>query len=599
MTIALRCAVYARISTDRQNPLSIDDQIHKCDELAKFKEWKVLDNYVYRDEAISGTTEDRPGLQRLFKDLEARPCPFDVLLVDDTSRLSRKTEDVLGISERLKFADVRVIYVSQGIDSDSEQADVLVQVHGLVDSLYVKELATKTRRGMDGAFRRGMHAGGRCFGYRNVAIEAPGQVDEHGRPVILGVHLAIHEDQAAIVRRIFGMYTAGASLKRIAKLLNAEGVKSPQPQQGRISQSWCPTSIRVILQNDRYHGLVIWGKTRKVRSANGRKVVRDRPKSEWVTRESPEQRIISDELWNAAQARKDLVKCVYAGPGDRTGKFSGLLRSSAMNAPYLFSGLLKCKTCGANLQVVSRRGPKPERQTYGCPLNFNRGESVCTNRVRVRRDVLEKRLLAGLQEKVLREEVVNYIIDQLEEKLTNGLKDIRSEMEAKKQRKAQLDLEISRLLTGLADGTHSPAIMLEVKKRESEISTILDCIVSNEPESVRSKIENLRVKVLSKIRDLRTYLNGDVATARVYLTKHVAKIIMDPDEGIFVASGSWNLLGDTYAGNVPGGRVELPTPAFSGPRSTGELPRHRGSQGFYGRVAGVSNDLAGGGRHKF
>src|ERR1700756_3353953 len=34
--------------------------------------------------------------------------------------------------------------------------------------------------------------------------------------------------------------------------------------------------------------------------------------------------------------------------------------------------------------------------------------------------------------------------------------------------------------------------------------------------------------------------------------------------------------------NVPGGRVELPTPAFSGPRSTGELPRHRGSQRFYG-----------------
>jgi len=39
---------------------------------------------------------------------------------------------------------------------------------------------------------------------------------------------------------------------------------------------------------------------------------------------------------------------------------------------------------------------------------------------------------------------------------------------------------------------------------------------------------------------------------------------------------------------VPGGRVGLPTPAFSGPRSTGELPRHRGSQRFYGCGAGVS-----------
>ena len=33
---------------------------------------------------------------------------------------------------------------------------------------------------------------------------------------------------------------------------------------------------------------------------------------------------------------------------------------------------------------------------------------------------------------------------------------------------------------------------------------------------------------------------------------------------------------------VPGGRIELPTPAFSGPRSTNELPRHRRRPRFYG-----------------
>ena len=42
---------------------------------------------------------------------------------------------------------------------------------------------------------------------------------------------------------------------------------------------------------------------------------------------------------------------------------------------------------------------------------------------------------------------------------------------------------------------------------------------------------------------------------------------------------------------VPGGRVELPTPAFSGPRSTGELPRHREKRRFYGRDANVSTKL--------
>jgi DNA invertase Pin-like site-specific DNA recombinase len=75
------------------------------------------------------------------------PRAFDVVLVDDSSRLSRSLSDAMQIFERLNFAGVRVIAVSQGIDSQNEQADVLVTVHGLMDSLYVKELAKKTHRG--------------------------------------------------------------------------------------------------------------------------------------------------------------------------------------------------------------------------------------------------------------------------------------------------------------------------------------------------------------------------------------------------------------------------------------------------------------------
>jgi hypothetical protein len=44
--------------------------------------------------------------------------------------------DSLTIFKRLKFAGVRVIYVAQGIDSSSEQAELLIGVHGIVDSLY-------------------------------------------------------------------------------------------------------------------------------------------------------------------------------------------------------------------------------------------------------------------------------------------------------------------------------------------------------------------------------------------------------------------------------------------------------------------------------
>ena len=50
----LRCAIYARFSSDRQSAVSIDDQIRKCREHARREGWTVLDEHLYVDEAISG-----------------------------------------------------------------------------------------------------------------------------------------------------------------------------------------------------------------------------------------------------------------------------------------------------------------------------------------------------------------------------------------------------------------------------------------------------------------------------------------------------------------------------------------------------------------
>src|ERR1700739_898464 len=88
-----RCAVYARYSSDMQRESSIDDQIRKCKEYAAKQGWVVLDDYIRSDEAISGAIDTRPALQNLLADAERKPKPFDLLLVDDTSRLARDQGD--------------------------------------------------------------------------------------------------------------------------------------------------------------------------------------------------------------------------------------------------------------------------------------------------------------------------------------------------------------------------------------------------------------------------------------------------------------------------------------------------------------------------
>ncbi|MGA9977866.1 MAG: recombinase family protein [Candidatus Sulfotelmatobacter sp.] len=133
------------------------------------------------------------------------------------SRLSRNQGEAMTVIEKLKFEGLRIIFISQGIDTRSEQSDVQMTVHGLVDSLYVKELAKKTHRGLESCAINGLHTGGRCFGYTAVAVG-----DRESK------RLVVNESEAAVIRRIFEMFASGVSLKKIAKTLNSEFVEPPR-----------------------------------------------------------------------------------------------------------------------------------------------------------------------------------------------------------------------------------------------------------------------------------------------------------------------------------------------------------------------------------
>jgi site-specific DNA recombinase len=391
MSNAARCAIYSRYSSDRQSPCSITDQNRKCIQFAEAREWSVLEDYIFADAATTGTISDRAGLQKLLAAAESKPRPFDVVLVDDSSRLSRKLSDALQFSDRLKFAGVRLVFVSQGFDSDSEQSDILMAVHGITDSQFIKELSKKTFRGLEGRVLQGLHHGGACLGYRSVPVEDATRRDRYGRPLIAGAKLEVNPEQAKIVRQICELYTDGLSIKAIAKKLNAEGTESPRPRPGR-QQSWAPSSVRHILGNQRYRGVVHYGMTKKLRDPRtGKRIYRRKPQSEWIEVATPSQRIVSDELWNAVRSRLAFVLRAY---GD-AGKKAGLLRSRLSESPYIFSGILKCAVCGGSFSIVSGAGGRRKFAVYGCAANAYRG--TCNNSRRIGRDVIERELLAKLQ----------------------------------------------------------------------------------------------------------------------------------------------------------------------------------------------------------
>jgi hypothetical protein len=125
--------------------------------------------------------------------------------------------------------------------------------------------------------------------------------------MVIGVKLVVNEAEATIIRHIFELRAKGLTFGRIAKLLEVERVPLPSQRSGQGSLKWwTPGRILAIVGNTRYLGRIVFGHTRRLRNPqSGKIVVKHLPAAEWLDREIPELRIVSDELWRKAQGRRE------------------------------------------------------------------------------------------------------------------------------------------------------------------------------------------------------------------------------------------------------------------------------------------------------
>lgn len=129
----MRCAIYARYSSDLQRESSIEDQIRRCREFAERRGWNVAEECVRHDAAISGAAiAGRDALTSLVEDAKRKPRPFDRVLVDDTSRLARNIGDFLRVVEILQFHGVPITAVSQNIDTQEKTTRPLLAFQGMM-----------------------------------------------------------------------------------------------------------------------------------------------------------------------------------------------------------------------------------------------------------------------------------------------------------------------------------------------------------------------------------------------------------------------------------------------------------------------------------
>ncbi len=369
MTESFDIAGYTRISVDDEldrDNVSIENQKAIIQDFVKQK-FPGSTLTFYEDRDRSGYTfEQREGYQAMRKGLMSHQ--YDILVVKDFSRFSRRNSRGLVELEDLRDAGVRIISIGDNIDFPNDDDWLKIQFQFLINEMPVTDTSKKVKN----VIRR-RQADGKWI------CAAP-----YGYIVNKKQEFEIVPTEADVVRTIFRLYNEeGWGYKKIANYLTDQGVPTPRMAERdrkeaageeysrTVKPVWAIVTVQGILDNDFYIGTLRQGKYTR-RKINGKDVRRD--EDEQIVIENHHQAIIDYRTFATTRALREKRS---------TSHYRGVKKYD-----NTYSGFLVCGDCGAPMFAMSRRELRP---AYTCGTYHRRGRSGCTSH-HIRTDKLDELL---------------------------------------------------------------------------------------------------------------------------------------------------------------------------------------------------------------
>lgn len=481
--------MYVRLSRDDERAgesLSIENQKAILSEYIEQQGWMLHDIYV--DDGISGTTFDRPGVKRLLED--AKQGIINTILVKDMSRFGR---NYIMVGQYLDYVfplyNIRFIALTDNIDTENKDTAAMDMMP--ITNVFNEWWAAATSKKLRAVRIQNAKNG------KNGMSHAP-----YG--YILGTDekrtLQVNEETAPIVKRIFEMRSTGLTPRKIADILNAEHILTPNDYRiattgvsgvRNPSHLWHTTVLRTLLSNQAYIGNLVQHKTTTVSYKNHK--WQRRPEEEWIVIENAHEAIISKELWDKV---KEVEKAVGHGKHTKRGYMHPL------------SGLMLCADCGAkmrlgwNTQIAKRTGEEKVYFNFNCGTKSRTGSSGCFS---------------------------HFIpVPVLEQIVLNDVKDKAAKIVADEAEFRRKYLEHTATLAN----KNQADVKKELSKSEQRLAELDKLIESAFEEKVAGKIpESVCVRLIDKYTAEQTELNERIATIRQGL-EDAEKAVTDIDEFI-------------------------------------------------------------------
>lgn len=499
--MAKKIAAYMRISVDTEKDrdnTSIENQrrIIKTYVRQTFPDAEV-DCYEDRDKS-GYTFEQREDYQRM------RPLLmngyYDILIIKDFSRFSRRNSRGLVELEDLRDAGVRIISIGDGIDYPTYDDWNNIQVRFLLNEMPVTDASKKVKRVVESRQNDGNWICAVPYGY--YFVDTKNMIFE------------VDEAAAVVIREIFALYNSGWGYKKIANYLTEKNIPTPRmlekerkeaeaaKSKGKVevkikaSPVWAIPTISSILQNDFYIGTLRQHKYTR-RNINGTDKKLDKEENKVFENHHP---AIVDvkEFMKAQQQLKARTKSNYRG---------------IKKYDTTYSGFLFCGDCGSPMFSLSRPDLAP---AYTCGTYHRRGLKGCTaHHIRIETldsllKIYVKRVMDNSQKMIA--DLEKAIKDEPKMMKSSASTIAKLEVELAKAResyKATQKQKIRELMK--ADGANREIIEETYEEMETELLQKIDGIEHQLEITVEHRNTRIEVNRISKtaLDIFRSFLEKD------------------------------------------------------------------------------------------
>lgn len=423
----IKVYTYKRVSTTMQiDGYSLDAQRARMKAYADFNDYEIVGEY--EDAGKSGKSiEGRLQFNQMMEDVKSGKDNVSYVLVFKLSRFGRNAADVLSTLQVMQDVGVNLICVEDGIDSSKDAGKLMISVLSAVAEIERENIRVQTMEGRIQKAREGKWNGGFApYGYKLV----------NGK-------LEINEEEAVAIRTIYDQYVnTDIGSNGISKYLENHGIRKIQRQNGK-NPLFDAHLVRLILKNPVYCGKIAYGRRKTEKVHGTRNEYRLVEQDDFLLVDGLHEAIISEEVWNAAQAKliaqAKKYEHVDKGKDERT---------------HLLSGIVRCPVCGAGMYgnksiKYKKDGTKyKDFFYYGCKHRSMQRGHKCDYKKQIREELLDDavaevivKLVSNPQFAAMMQEKINMKVDTtaIDQEIANYEKQLRQDYSIKAKLMEEID----------------------------------------------------------------------------------------------------------------------------------------------------------------